>query len=53
MYYLRTKAAANAIQFTVDKSTLKEEKDEKMEEENMEAMACSLANPENCTMCGS
>lgn len=56
MYYLRTKPAANAIQFTVDKlaltngtkiqPTLNGEKD-------MEVVACSLKNKEACIMCSS
>lgn len=56
MYYLRTKPAANPIQFTVDKSKMrkrngieKNKGDEKTEED--EAMACSLANGPNCTSC--
>ena len=61
MYYLRTKPAAQAIQFTVDKTKLKEtakvaaEKtpEEKKSEENMAAMVCSLQNKEDCLMCGS
>ena len=44
MYYLRTKPAANAIQFTVDKSKLQEE-------ENIAGMVCSLQNRDECTMC--
>lgn len=43
MYYLRTKPAANAIQFTVDKEKLKKERES--------AMACSLENKEACIMC--
>lgn len=60
MYYLRTKAAAKAIQFTVDKTKLKqqtetpqEEETPKSEEENMAAMVCSLKNRDDCVMCGS
>ncbi len=67
MYYLRTKAAANAIQFTVDKTKLKERKGSTVnspapsqekkkpvqEEQNMAAMVCSLANKDDCLMCGS
>lgn len=54
MYYLRTKPAANAIQFTVDKSKVKvangnTEKDEA----NMSMIACSLLNKEDCMSCGS
>jgi len=46
MYYLRTKPAANAIQFTVDKTKLKSSR-----EENEAAMVCSLQNKDECTMC--
>ena len=61
MYYLRTKPAAQAIQFTVDKTKLKqankqaEEKtaEEVKSEENMAAMVCSLQNKDDCLMCGS
>ncbi len=49
MYYLRTKAAADAIKFTVDQSKLQN----KSEEENQVDMACSLDNPEECIACGS
>ncbi|TNE99356.1 MAG: ribonucleoside-diphosphate reductase subunit alpha [Deltaproteobacteria bacterium] len=48
MYYLRTRAAVNAVQFTVDKKG-----DDKVQEEaNREAMVCSIDNPEDCVMCG-
>lgn len=57
MYYLRTKAAAQAIQFTVDKSKLKAKSGgasvAKEEEENLAAMMCSLNNREACEMCSS
>ncbi len=62
MYYLRTKAAADAIQFTVE-SESKSVKDETMTKlaersENIdplsaEAIACSLDSPDDCMMCGS
>jgi ribonucleoside-diphosphate reductase subunit M1 len=45
MYYLRTKPAANAIQFTVDKSKLASK------EENKAGMVCSLENKDECLMC--
>ena len=45
MYYLRSKAAADAIKFTVDQS--------QVTEQNAAAMACSLDNPEECEACGS
>ena len=65
MYYLRTKPAATANQFTVDKTKLKSvstsngasangvnsKKDN--EEDNMNAMVCSLQNRDDCLMCGS
>eukprot|EP00795_Rhopilema_esculentum_P000810 gene810-10547_t len=52
MYYLRTKPAANAIQFTVDKTKLKATQPTKeQQDKNMEAMVCSLENPDNCTSC--
>lgn len=51
MYYLRTKPAANAIQFTVDKSKLKTPAEK--EQENMAGMVCSLQNKDDCVMCGS
>ena len=56
MYYLRTKAAAQAIQFTVDKTKLKdkattEEEEAAEKETNMATMVCSLANKDECLMC--
>ncbi|KAL7298104.1 hypothetical protein TKK_0009109 [Trichogramma kaykai] len=66
MYYLRTKPAANALQFTVDKSKLKTEtpsknqsitengnrsfKQEEEEEEDA-ALVCSRENGDACMMC--
>lgn len=48
-YYLRTKAARDAIKFTVDSKYLNSE-----EEQNKLAKAtCSLDNPDDCEMCGS
>ena len=57
MYYLRTKAAADAIQFTLEQKA----KDEtvnglanRAEDVNsMDAIACSLDAPDDCLMCGS
>ncbi|KAH8041634.1 hypothetical protein HPB51_017079 [Rhipicephalus microplus] len=43
MYYLRTKPAANAIQFTVDKTALKKKQ--------LDGIACSLKNKDECLMC--
>ncbi|MFN0082880.1 MAG: ribonucleoside-diphosphate reductase subunit alpha [Ferruginibacter sp.] len=48
MYYLRTKAAADAIKFTVDAAVLNQAKDEQQA-----AISCSLDNPEGCEACGS
>ncbi|XP_042567424.1 ribonucleoside-diphosphate reductase large subunit [Cyprinus carpio] len=58
MYYLRTKPAANPIQFTLDKEKLKEtqentRKGEGIVEVKMGAMVCSLENRDECLMCGS
>jgi len=59
MYYLRTKAARDAIKFTVDKSMLEQpventsEVDSASLEQRQAEIACSLDNPENCEMCGS
>ncbi|KAK3866544.1 hypothetical protein Pcinc_027929 [Petrolisthes cinctipes] len=68
MYYLRTKPAANAIQFTVDKSKLKSatavngevngtvngtKTNTSSNDQNMVAMVCSLENKDECMMCGS
>lgn len=51
MYYLRTKAAADAIKFTIDASILDQTKME--QEEAAAQISCSLDNPEGCEMCGS
>eukprot|EP00066_Takifugu_rubripes_P006401 XP_003971174.1 PREDICTED: ribonucleoside-diphosphate reductase large subunit-like [Takifugu rubripes] len=57
MYYLRTKPAANPIQFTLNREKLKEAQSAKSKEEakerNMAAMVCSLANKDECMMYGS
>ncbi|XP_004076524.1 ribonucleoside-diphosphate reductase large subunit [Oryzias latipes] len=58
MYYLRTKPAANPIQFTLNKEKLKEAQttrsaEEELRELNNAAMVCSLANKDECLMCGS
>lgn len=50
MYYLRTKAATDAIKFTIDKQVV-EEPSVKSVEENQAAIACSLDNPDACEMC--
>ena len=54
MYYLRTKAAADAIKFTVEKQAA--ETLEPMYAEvnkNQSDMSCSLDNPDACEACGS
>lgn len=63
MYYLRTRPAANAIQFTVDQTVVQQVKDKKqqaggekeMSKEDKEyqeaALACSIKNREACIMC--
>jgi len=69
MYYLRTKAAADAIKFTVDQSALAQptfvlgNEDQLVVdrgqghvlsfEEQQAQLACSLDNPEDCEACGS
>jgi len=61
MYYLRTKAARDAIKFTIDKSKLEEPMKKAAskpevavtEEERQAEIACSLDNPDDCEMCGS
>ena len=51
LYYLRTKAAADAIKFTI----VKEEKtnSEKEKAKDQEAIKCSIDNSDDCEMCGS
>lgn len=56
MYYLRTKAAADAIKFTVDQEALKLPRPEGQNkevsaEERMAEISCSLDNPEACESC--
>jgi ribonucleoside-diphosphate reductase alpha chain len=69
MYYLRTKAAADAIKFTVDQNTLQQpvvvlgNEDQLLvergqahlltPEEQQEQLSCSLDDPEGCEACGS
>ena len=48
LYYLRTKAAADAIKFTI----VKDEK-KSIEEKEKEAIQCSVDNKDDCEMCGS
>jgi len=56
MYYLRTKAATQAIQFTVQKQAkpqLEPVVSAKEEYTSEEAIACSIDNPDDCIACGS
>jgi ribonucleoside-diphosphate reductase alpha chain len=58
MYYLRTKAAADAIQFTVeakskDDQTVNGLANRADEISSMDAIACSLDSPDDCLSCGS
>ena len=58
MYYLRTKAAVDAIQFTLEKdkmgdTTVKNLKERAEEISSMEQIACSIDNPDECLSCGS
>merc|ERR1712112_419419 len=65
MYYLRTKPAAQAIQFTVDKSKIANSATNKNNTspaaagdlasvtKNMATLACSINNQDDCLMCGS
>ncbi len=63
MYYLRTQAAADAIQFTVDQQLLtqsetKDEVKEPVQDKEEEPIVCLLRRPgmspeEECLVCGS
>ena len=66
MYYLRTKAATDAIKFTVEKEKKEQPKAEEVvavqgaqatitqeQLDQQAAMQCSLDDPEGCEMCGS
>jgi ribonucleoside-diphosphate reductase subunit M1 len=64
MYYLRTRAAADAIKFTVDSAALKENATTNLSEADAAAaeaaaeaarlaMVCSLTNRDACISCGS
>ena len=61
MYYLRTRAAASAIQFTVDAQKQREFRDRSppvaadpvVEMTAEEELTCSLDNPDDCLACGS
>ena len=54
MYYLRTKAATDAIKFTLDKSFIQEPEVKatvNATTNSAEAIACSLDDPDSCEMC--
>ena len=57
MYYLRTRAAADAIKFTVDQQQLAKSKADGAaltlveKEKQMAAMMCSIENKDACMMC--
>jgi len=53
MYYLRTKAAADAIKFTVQKQAAETLEPLNVAAQNQSDMVCSLDNPEGCEACGS
>lgn len=61
MYYLRTKAATDAIKFTLEKeeqvqpaaNTQAQASQDDLKAQNAAAMQCSLDDPEGCEMCGS
>uniref|UniRef100_UPI004047C603 ribonucleoside-diphosphate reductase subunit alpha n=1 Tax=Roseivirga sp. TaxID=1964215 RepID=UPI004047C603 len=52
MYYLRSRAATDAIQFTVDKQAANMPTTAELEQKAAD-MACSLDNPDACEACGS
>ncbi|MEQ8580228.1 MAG: ribonucleoside-diphosphate reductase subunit alpha [Marinoscillum sp.] len=61
MYYLRTKAATDAIKFTIEKESAEQPEGKTKpavdpdadKTQNQAAMQCSLDDPEGCEMCGS
>jgi ribonucleoside-diphosphate reductase alpha chain len=54
MYYLRTKAAVDAIKFTVEKQAAETlQPVYNSQDQNRNDMACSLDNPDACEACGS
>ena len=48
---MRTKAAADAIKFTIVKEEKENSKENKIEDQ--EAIQCSIDNQDDCEMCGS
>ncbi|GAB4258203.1 MAG: ribonucleoside-diphosphate reductase subunit alpha [Vicingaceae bacterium] len=51
MYYLRTKAARDAIKFTVDKNAVAQPTAQQLKEQAESEIACSLDNPDACEAC--
>ena len=51
MYYLRTRAAVDAIKFTVNQEQLVKTYQKQEDSNNLAAISCSLQNPEDCLMC--
>lgn len=51
MYYLRTKAARDAVKFTVNTEAAAQPTAQQLKEQAEAEMACSLDNPDNCEMC--
>ncbi len=52
MYYLRSRAAVDAIQFTVDKNAVEQPNAAELEQKAAD-LACSIDNPDDCEACGS
>ncbi len=53
MYYLRTKAAADAIKFTIKKQEASKPTDLDQKADKLAQVSCSLDNPDDCIACGS
>ena len=57
MYYLRTKAAVDAIQFTLEKDKMSNTvgglKERAEDISSMDQIACSIDSPDDCLSCGS
>lgn len=53
MYYCRTKAALDAEKVTIKQTMSEVSSDETKKAENIEAVVCSLENPESCEVCSS
>jgi ribonucleoside-diphosphate reductase alpha chain len=51
MYYLRTKAARDAVKFTVETAVKEAPKPTAKEMEEAAILACSIDNPDDCEMC--